>query len=202
MRAHAIALLLLLSVTSTACSSACSTCDTVAVEFDREAETKAVYVAILSELYARDWQSRAVEQWVIDPEIPASVGGRDELVRQRVWESRPGTIADYERARPAGRVPADLAPGLPVRWFTKADFAALPKSGGAVDLGWTAFHEKFPRSPGHITLSHVGFSADGTEALAHVGCWFDSLGGARRIVRVRKMMGAWQVEQDEQTAVS
>lgn len=200
MRTQGVALLLVLSVASAACASRRCCRRPVGVGFDRVVEAKAVYAVVLNDLYARDWLSREVEQWVIDPEVPAVVDGRDDLVRSRVPTARPDTLADFERPRPSGRVPADLSPGRPVRWFTAADFAALPKSGGG--YGWLAFHEKFPRSPGHITLSHVGFSADGTEALVQPGCWFDSLGGARVIVLLQKVRGIWQVRQRSLTVVS
>lgn len=202
MRCKRVVLLLVLSVTSAACASHTSRRPPVGVGFDREAETKAVYSAVLNGLYARDWLNREVKQWVIDPEIHAVIGGRDDLIRNRIEDARADALADFERPRPAGRVPPDLAPGLPVRWFTDVDFAALPKAGDGAGYGWAAFHQKFPGSPGHVTLSRIGFSVDGTEAIVEPGCWFDSLGGARTIVRLRKVHGNWQVKQRSQTAVS
>lgn len=202
MRAMRIALLLALSVDSAACALRKSGGEPVGSRLDREADTKAVYAAILNDLYVRDWLNREVEQWVIDPEVHAVVGGRNDLVRSRIEDARPDTLADFERPRPAGRVPPDFSPGRPVHWFSDADFAALPRAGGGEGYGWTAFHQKFPGSPGHVTLSHIGFSADGTEAIVEPGCWFDSLGGARSIVRLRKVRGSWQVKQRAQTAVS
>lgn len=201
MRALSVALLLVLPAASAACSARRYGSGPVGVAFDREAETKAVYAQVLNELYARDWVGREVQQWVVDPEVPAVIGGRDELVRARVGDANPDTLADYERSRPAARVPADLAPGRPVRWFTRGEFAVLPKQDGA-SFGWAAFHEKFPGSPGHVTLSRIGFSSDGTEALVQPGCWFDSLGGARSLVRLKKVRGAWRVIQSQQTAIS
>ena len=200
MRTTRIALLLVLSGASAACASSRPSRAPERVRFDREAETRAVYAVVLNDLYARDWLNREVQQWVVDPEIPAVVGGRNVMVRDRVPDARPDTLADYERPRSAGRVPADLAPGRPTRWFTDAEFAALPNDG--TGYGWAAFHQRFPGSPGHITLSRIGFSADGTEALVEPGCWFDSLGGARSVVLLKRVGGVWQVKQRSQTAVS
>lgn len=202
MRNLRIMALLVLSVASAACASRKCCCGPVGAGFDREAETKAVYAVLLNDLYARDWLNREIEQWVVDPEIPEVIGGGDDMVRDRVKGARPDTLADLERPRPGGRVPVDLAPGRPVRWFTRAEFAALPSVPVGATHRWTAFHERFPRSPGHITLSHIGFSADGTEALVMPGCWFDSLGGARDIVRLQKVGGAWQVRQRSHLVVS
>jgi hypothetical protein len=200
MRARGIALLLVLSLSSAACASRRCCRGPARSSFDREAETKAVYVAVLKEVYAKDWLSQAVEQFVVDPDIPAVAPGGDELVRMRSGDVRRDTLADFERPRPAGKVPADLAPGRPVRWFTDAEFAALP--GSATGHGWPAFHDKFPLSGGHITLSQVGFSSDGTEALVYPGRWFDSLGGSKEIVRLRKVGGVWRVTQRVTTMIS
>lgn len=201
MRALSVALLLVLPVASAACSARRFGSGPGGVAFDRDAETKAVYAQVLNELYARDWVGREIQQWVVDPEVPAVVGGRNDVVRAQVGDAGPDTLADYERPRPAGRVPTDLVAGRPVRWFTRGEFAALPKQDGA-GSGWAAFHETFPGSPGHVTLSHIGFSSDGTEALVQPGCWFDSLGGARSLVRLKKVRGAWRVIQSQQTAIS
>jgi hypothetical protein len=166
---------------------------------DREA--KAVYVVVLRELYGRDWLSREVEQFVVDPDVPAVAGEQYSAPRERLPGVRADTIADFSKPRPANRLPSDLSPGRTVRWFSRADFAALPKASAA-DLGWPAFHEKFPLSGGHITFSHVGFSADGTEALVHTGRWFDSVGGAAQLVHLKKVDGVWQVRRRATTAVS
>jgi hypothetical protein len=213
MRIRGIAIWVVLSLASIACSSrrpcGCPPRGAVprggpppSVAFDREVETKAVYVAVLREMYVRNWVNEEVEQFVIDPDVSAYPGGRDSDARERMSAARPDTHADFERRRPAARVSPDLDPGRPVRWFKSADFATLPKKGGLSDLGWTAFHEKFPRSGGHITLSRVGFSSDGTEALVHAGRWFDGLGGSSQIVRLQKVGGTWQVKNRTTTVVS
>lgn len=200
MRARAIASWLVLVVGSSACASSPRAPGPVGVAFDRDAETRSVYAAILNDLYARDWLGREVTQWVVDPDVREVRGGRDELVRNRLSDARPDALADFERPRPAARVPADLAPGRPVRWLTNAEFAALPKDGSG--YGWAEFHRRFPGSPGHVTFSRIGFSADGTEAVVEPGCWFDSLGGARTLVRLEKARGTWRVVARAQTAVS
>jgi hypothetical protein len=53
-----------------------------------------------------------------------------------------------------------------------------------------------------VTLSRVGLSADGTEAVVSAGCWFDSLGGAARLVLLRKVGGVWRVHKTAVTVVS
>ena len=211
MRVRGVALLLLISVASAACASRRTCCPPGAgtpggrapvLAVDREAETKAVYVAVLRDLYLRDWLNREIEQFVIDPDVSAFEGGSDLVARERMPEARADTLADFEKPRPGTKLPSDLAPGRPVRWFSRAEFAALPKSSGLNDLGWTAFHERFPGSGGHITLSRVGFSSDRTEALVHAGRWFDSLGGAAQVVRLEKVGGTWQVKKRSTTVVS
>lgn len=201
MRTRGIVGTLTLSLVVVGCASRRPRGGPPAAAFDRTAETKAVYVAVLRDQYATDWVRRPVTQWVVSPDIPAVSGGRADFVRERFPDLRRDTLADYERPRPAGTVPPDLDPGLPVRWFSDAEFAALPKESSS-DLGWTAFHRRFPGSPGHVTLSRVGFSSDGTEALLTSGCWFDGLGGASQLVRLRKIGGIWRVQQTSTTAVS
>ncbi len=57
--------------------------------------------------------------------------------------------------------------------------------------GWDLFHTKFPKSPGIITLSRPGFSADGKTAVIYMGDQKDYLAGKGQIYVFRKKDGQW-----------
>ena len=206
MRTRGIALLLVAASLAPACASRRRRAPSPPtnpgpVALDPAALTRAVYVAVLRDQYFHDWLDRPVTQVAIDPSVAAVTTGADAFVRERFPEVRADALADYARPRPAGTVPRDLDPGVPVRWFSDADFGRLPEDGPNGSR-WPAFHRTFPGSPGHITLSRVGLSSDGTEALLTAGCWFDSVGGAAQLVLLRKVRGAWRVAKTSVTAVS
>lgn len=57
--------------------------------------------------------------------------------------------------------------------------------------GWDRFYERYPDSPGIITLSLPGLSADGTVAAIHLADQRHGLAGAGKICVYRKMNAMW-----------
>ena len=166
-------------------------------DFDRVAATKAVYEAVL-----RHEGGPRILRFVVDPaQFPLGASLDRVTPGDRL---RADTAADFRRGRP-GRMPRDPAPGLPVHWFTSAEWEALPTESGAayeLDAKWYAFHQRFPDSAGHMAFSHVGFSRDGRQALVHMWSGSASLSGAGHFYLLEARAGAWSVVDQVMTVIA
>jgi hypothetical protein len=67
---------------------------------------------------------------------------------------------------------------------------------------WPAYYKRFPGSPGILTFSRVGFSADGTQALFYLNNRCGALCGTGRYVVMEKRNGRWIVEKEIEMWVS
>lgn len=59
--------------------------------------------------------------------------------------------------------------------------------------GWEAFHRKYPKSSGFLTLSRVGFNEDKTQALVYKGWSCGGLCGGGSYILLTKKKGVWVV---------
>jgi hypothetical protein len=57
--------------------------------------------------------------------------------------------------------------------------------------GWDRFYAKYPKSPGIITISRVGFNRKGDMAMLYVGSQSHWLAGSGQIYVFRKQDGKW-----------
>ena len=196
--------------------------------FDRELERRAVMRVVLTEAYGQDW----VKRFVLDPTLQggdSAPGERmTEILRAKGWREELLELPDGRRVMPPGiagldvgapliadwaahgapsPVPQDLDLPLPVEWFTDADWDALE---GVVITGegaynspkWQAFHLKHPDSAGVITLSDVGFSPGGDQALIYAASSSGSLAGSGGWILLEKRDGHWTIVQRKRTWVS
>ena len=60
--------------------------------------------------------------------------------------------------------------------------------------GWDKFYAKYPKSPGIITISRVGFNRGGDIAMLYVGSQSHWLAGSGQIRVFRKQNGKWVEE--------
>jgi len=60
--------------------------------------------------------------------------------------------------------------------------------------GWDEFYQRYPNSPGTITLSRVGFSTDLKRALVYIGHQSHWRAGSGHFVVLRKENGDWRVQ--------
>jgi hypothetical protein len=191
----AAALAALLSATACRGTGARSGRGDGAVALDREAETRAVYAALLREAYGD-----GAETYVLDPATGGALGN----VRAGISDVPADAAADLARAR-GGRVPADLEADRPIAWFGERDWAALEaaskdeiKSLGA----WEAFSERYPRSSGWIRLGAVGFSQDRRFAVTHAVRSLGGLSGSARTFLLERTAEGWRVRKSATTATS
>jgi len=68
--------------------------------------------------------------------------------------------------------------------------------------GWQLFYEIYPGTPGITTLSRVGFNATLDQALVYVGTLSHWLAGAGYYVLLKKVNGAWIVDQQVMSWIS
>jgi hypothetical protein len=67
---------------------------------------------------------------------------------------------------------------------------------------WPAYYKRFPGSPGILTFSRVGFSADGTQALFFLTNKCGGLCGTGMYVVMEKRNGRWMVEKEIEAWIS
>jgi hypothetical protein len=68
--------------------------------------------------------------------------------------------------------------------------------------GWQVFYGQYPDAPGITTLSQAGFNNTFDQALVYVGTISHYLAGAGYYVLLKKVNGAWIVDQQVMTWVS
>ena len=73
---------------------------------------------------------------------------------------------------------------------------------GGVPGGWEAFYARYPMAQGYLMVTHVGFSADGTEALVFYGDHKGSQYGIGQFVILRCEGEMWRVERTQTTWMS
>ena len=162
--------------------------------FDPASERAAVYAAVLRQIVGREGAGRYVVE-------PMSQEG-ESAGADRLRGLRPDTLQAFAEAHSGERLPLDLDAGGPLDWFSLADWPGLaPESASAQDH-WVAFHERFPDAFGRTTLSQVGFSRDGTQALTWLWHGRASLDSYRMLVLLERRMAGWRVVDTATTSIS
>jgi hypothetical protein len=142
------------------------------VQSPADSLTPGVYAAILDSFFVKP----GIELLVIYPRTAPGHGHSDDFDYQnglRGLGALPaGLQANYESRRSLLLVipVASLPTRVPAVPLTDADAAALPPRNPGTY--WQAFYQRFPGSPGVVSFSPVGFSADYRSALVMVdtGC--------------------------------
>jgi hypothetical protein len=149
----------------------------------RASEDRAVYAAVLRELYGGE-----APLPVVDPVADAFPWGA-AMVRESLPEVPADAVAALVRARRRA-VPPALADDLPVAW--QADRPGGPSFGDT-----TVVH-----STGRVELSPIGFSQDGRFAVVHAMRTCGPLSATGRIVLLERVDGAWRVRRAAPTLAS
>jgi len=68
--------------------------------------------------------------------------------------------------------------------------------------GWQVFFERYPNSPGLLSLSRVGFNARFDQALVYLGIQSQWLNGSGHYFLLSEVKGSWSIDQMVQTWIS
>ncbi len=194
--------------------------------FDREVARRAVFVAVLEQLHRYEDTRRFVVNPTLAPEGVELEMDADEgfarlapadswmvlpdgrrMLRPGLKDVDAGLLADWVAHTTPTSVPRDLSAALPIEWFTEADWKALrtpsrSANGDELDGEWDAFHRLHPHSSGWITLSDVGFSADGSQALLQTTSGRGGLDGSGSWVLLKRVDGRWTVAETHMSWVA
>jgi hypothetical protein len=91
-----------------------------------------------------------------------------------------------------GQIWPALGKQLKIRLLSRKEERSIFAEGAdARRNGWKRFYERFPGSPGIITVSRVGFNRDRTMAMVYVGWQSDYLAGHGQLYVLKKQDGKW-----------
>jgi hypothetical protein len=162
-------------------------------------EEEAVYAAVLKSLYD-------APSYVLTSTTATDQGGIDNTVQilsyvlGNMHDVSPETEASFQE-RNAGVIslPTDLDLGVPYSLLSRADMTAI---FGQNQDGWQVFYEKYPDAPGITSISRAGFNASLDQSLVYVGTQSQYLAGAGYYLLLKKVNGAWVIDQQVMTWVS
>jgi len=164
-----------------------------------DAEEQAVYAAVLGQLYS-------APSFVIMDTTATDPGGVEnteqtlDYVLQNLHDVNPKTIENFrERNETAAPLQLDMDLGVAYTLLSQAERNNI---FGQNQSGWEIFYNRYPDAPGIITLSRVGFDAAFDQALVYVGTQSDWLAGAGYYVLMKKVNGAWIVDQKVMSWIS
>jgi hypothetical protein len=95
--------------------------------------------------------------------------------------------------------PPDLDLGVPYSLLSQDQRNQI---FGQNQSGWEVFYANYPNSPGITTLSRAGFNAAFDQALVYVGTQSNWLAGAGYYILMKKVNGAWTIDQRVMTWIS
>ena len=164
-----------------------------------------VYAAVLDSMFAPRTISRYSRIAVVDSTEVFKRENTTALIESLVKVSGVDTTAardlaarSYEPHSLKGI--ASLRLRMPVLLLGHSSLDPLPRPNP--DKYWTAFYEKFPGTNGLISLSAVGYSADGNRGVLMVDVGCGGLCGNGYIVVVTREGDGWRIAHIENTWVS
>jgi hypothetical protein len=118
-----------------------------------------------------------------------------EELKRSAPQLQPETVNDLQvKSNGASRLEPKLSLKIKYLLVRDEEIDALFKDN--VMGGWEAFHRKYPKSNGILTLSRVGFNADKTQALVYKGWSCGGLCGGGGYTLLAKKKGVWVVGPD------
>lgn len=121
----------------------------------------------------------------------------EDYTRVMLEQLRPislDTVKDFERAnKEQSELSAKL--NLTVK-YVLLDRQLPTNTPEAYAERWRSFYEKYPNSPGIVSLSRVGFNASGDQAIVYVANTCGGLCGKGYYVLLTESSGSWKIERD------
>ena len=164
-----------------------------------DSEQTAVYAFLLSSSYQH-------HGYVIMDTTSTGPTGVDgtvqslDYVQQNMHGVDSATLASFKaRNDQAYPISPDMDLGNP---YTLLSEAARQKIFGQNQSGWEIFYARYPQAPGITTLSRVGFNNALDQALVYLGTQSNWLVGSGNYILLKKVDGAWTVDQRVMTWIS
>jgi hypothetical protein len=123
-----------------------------------------------------------------------------DYVLQNMHDLAPGTVDSFRvRNDTAHPIRPDMNFGSPYTLLSQAEKNQI---FGQNQSGWEIFYNRYPQAPGITMLSRVGFNAVLDQALVYIGTQSNWLAGAGYYVLLKKVDGAWSIDQQVMTWIS
>ena len=164
-----------------------------------DTEQQAVYAFLLLNLYQH-------REYVIMDTTSTGVTGVEnttqtlDYVLQNMHSVDSGTVVSFRSRNDAAYpISPDMNIGGP---YTLLSQAGRQKIFGENQSGWEIFYERYPQAPGITTLSRVGFNNSLDQALLYIGTQSNWLVGSGYYILLKKLDGAWSIDQRVMTWIS
>jgi hypothetical protein len=163
------------------------------------AEDYAVYSAILLD---RGKPEDPEERWDNKPDlIILELTDAGEDGNSNMWgfrsmsKQRPGgdTVDHFNSRRQSScQLKTQLDAAISYQFLPREKYDGFFKKKGVA--GWKDFYKRYPKSSGYWSISPVGYSTNGTEALVYVGHHCGGLCGTGHLVLLAKENDRWVVK--------
>lgn len=123
-----------------------------------------------------------------------------DYVLQNMHSVDSGTVVSFRSRNDAAYpISPDMNIGGP---YTLLSQAGRQQIFGENQSGWEIFYERYPQAPGITTLSRVGFNNSLDQALVYIGTQSNWLAGSGYYILLKKLNGAWNIDQRVMTWIS
>jgi hypothetical protein len=192
-------LLLIFFICATACSPARPTILPTPAANQTDKEEQAVYAFLLATMYQH-------KSYVIMADTATSATGVDntaqtlDYVLQNMHAVDSTTLDSFRARNVAAQI---LRPDMQLGGtFTLLSLTARNLIFSQNQSGWDIFYNRYPQAPGITTFSRVGFNANLDQALVYMGTQSNWLVGTGYYLLLKKVNGAWSIDQQVMIWVS
>ena len=198
-----VSLFLLISNAAALCLAACERApQSIPTPSNQQldAEEQAVYAVLVKDMFPSS------SMLVVMDTTATDAGGLEntEQTLQHVLANMHGvasqTVQNFKnRNASATLMQADMDLGVP---YVLLSQDAMNQIFSLNQDGWQAFYSKYPQAPGILTFSRAGFDDALEQALVYVGSQSHWLAGSGHYILLKKVNGAWSIDQKVMTWIS
>jgi hypothetical protein len=193
------AILFLLAFLLAACSEAMPTPLATPSAKDIEAGEVAVYAALFQAMYP-DQNVVLMDQTATGPGGVGDTASTLEHALTQMKGVAPETAASFQARNDAAYpLKPDMNIGIQFTLLSEADMRQIFNVN---QDGWGIFYSGHPDAPGITSISRVGFNDAMDQALVYIGTQSHWLAGAGYFVLMKKVNGAWVIDQQVMTWIS